>query len=209
MHRLFYPWLSPMCFLVVSLEGRALHLATLVQEAEQRVLELQAQVGSEAPGEREGSDRDRQLKAWEWRLRLFRRMQTGFEHASKASGRLWWFLLTALVFLQPVSLLAFCLGWVNSFHTGKPSIRLLECKHSMPVFLLHFFIGISWQAQWQSRLPHSESRHTYTHAFLPPTQTILNFHEKKVPIFVIPHPCIGNMYSIWNYTAHVTIHDHN
>ena len=61
-------------------------MATLVQEAEQRVSELQAQVGSEGPAEREGSDRERQLKAWEWRLRLFRRMQTGFEHASKASG---------------------------------------------------------------------------------------------------------------------------
>lgn len=73
-----------LCFPVVSLEGRAVHLATLVQEAEQRVSELQVQVGGEAPGEREGSDRDRQLKAWEWRLRLFRRMQTGFEHASKA-----------------------------------------------------------------------------------------------------------------------------
>lgn len=80
--------LSPTRILVVSLEGRAVHLATLVQEAEQRVSELQAQVGSEGPGEREGSDRDRQLKAWEWRLRLFRRMQTGFEHASKTSGRL-------------------------------------------------------------------------------------------------------------------------
>lgn len=77
---------SPMHFLVVSLEGRAVHLATLVQEAEQRVSELQAQVGSEGPGDREGSDRERQLKAWEWRLRLLRRMQTGFEHASKASG---------------------------------------------------------------------------------------------------------------------------
>ncbi|KAM7370905.1 hypothetical protein PAMP_010415 [Pampus punctatissimus] len=66
----------------VSLEGRAVHLATLVQEAEQRVSELQAQVRSEGPGEREGSDRERQLKAWEWRLRLFRRMQTGFEHAN-------------------------------------------------------------------------------------------------------------------------------
>ncbi|XP_061562125.1 ankyrin repeat and fibronectin type-III domain-containing protein 1 isoform X2 [Phycodurus eques] len=65
-----------------SLEGRAVHLATLVQEAEQRVSELQTQVGSEGPGEREGSDRERQLKAWEWRLRLFRRMQTGFEHAN-------------------------------------------------------------------------------------------------------------------------------
>ncbi|XP_029954749.1 ankyrin repeat and fibronectin type-III domain-containing protein 1 [Salarias fasciatus] len=66
----------------VSLEGRAVHLATLVQEAEQRVSELQAQVRNEGPGEREGSDRERQLKAWEWRLRLFRRMQTGFEHAN-------------------------------------------------------------------------------------------------------------------------------
>lgn len=70
---------------VVSLEGRAVHLATLVQEAEQRVSELQAQVRSEGPSEREGSDQERQLKAWEWRLRLFRRMQTGFEHASKDS----------------------------------------------------------------------------------------------------------------------------
>ncbi|XP_056153692.1 ankyrin repeat and fibronectin type-III domain-containing protein 1 isoform X2 [Lampris incognitus] len=66
----------------VSLEGRAVHLATLVQEAEQRVSELQAQVRGEGPGEREASDRERQLKAWEWRHRLFRRMQTGFEHAN-------------------------------------------------------------------------------------------------------------------------------
>ncbi|XP_072311694.1 ankyrin repeat and fibronectin type-III domain-containing protein 1 [Eucyclogobius newberryi] len=66
----------------VSLEGRAVHLATLVQEAEQRVSELQAQVKNEGPSERELSDRDRQLKAWEWRLRLFRRMQSGFEHAN-------------------------------------------------------------------------------------------------------------------------------
>nr|XP_040032646.1 ankyrin repeat and fibronectin type-III domain-containing protein 1 isoform X3 [Gasterosteus aculeatus aculeatus]XP_040032647.1 ankyrin repeat and fibronectin type-III domain-containing protein 1 isoform X3 [Gasterosteus aculeatus aculeatus] len=66
----------------VSLEGRAAHLATLVREAEQRVAELRAQVGGEGPAEREASDRERQLKAWEWRLRLFRRMQTGFEHAN-------------------------------------------------------------------------------------------------------------------------------
>lgn len=70
-------------FTVVSLEGRAVHLATLVQEAEQRVSEHEAQVRNEGLGERDGSDRERQLKAWEWRLRLFRRMQTGFEHASK------------------------------------------------------------------------------------------------------------------------------
>lgn len=72
-----------LCVSVVSLEGRAVHLATLVQEAEQRVTELQAQVHSEGPSEQEGSDQERQLKAWEWRLRLFRRMQSGFEHASK------------------------------------------------------------------------------------------------------------------------------
>lgn len=89
----------PVRFLVVSLEGRAVHLVTLVQEAEQRVSELQARVGSEALGELEGSDPDRHLKAWEWRLRLFRRMQTGFEHASKSSGWLWWLFLTTLVFI--------------------------------------------------------------------------------------------------------------
>lgn len=101
-----------MCFLVVSLEGRAVHLATLVQEAEQRVSALQTQVGSEGPGEREGSDRDRQLKAWEWRLRLFRRMQTGFEHASKAPCTTLTVssLAPCFSFLQSVSLLAFCRG---------------------------------------------------------------------------------------------------
>ncbi|XP_034049791.1 ankyrin repeat and fibronectin type-III domain-containing protein 1 [Thalassophryne amazonica] len=65
-----------------SLEGRAVHLATLVQEAEQRVSELQTQVHGEGPAEREGSDRERQLKAWEGRLQLFRRMQTGFQHTN-------------------------------------------------------------------------------------------------------------------------------
>lgn len=72
-----------LCPAVVSLEGRAVHLATLVREAEQRVGDLQAQVRSEFPGEREASDHERQLKAWEWRHRLFRRMQTGFEHTSQ------------------------------------------------------------------------------------------------------------------------------
>ncbi|KAJ7984530.1 hypothetical protein DPEC_G00355760 [Dallia pectoralis] len=66
----------------VSLEGRAAHLATLVREAELRVVNLQAQVRSEAPGDQEVTDHERQLKAWEWRHRLFRRMQMGFEHAS-------------------------------------------------------------------------------------------------------------------------------
>ncbi|XP_019738873.1 ankyrin repeat and fibronectin type-III domain-containing protein 1, partial [Hippocampus comes] len=67
----------------VSSAGRALHLATLAQEAEQRVSELRSQVRGAGPGELEAAERERerQLKAWEWRLRLFRRMLTGFRHA--------------------------------------------------------------------------------------------------------------------------------
>ncbi|MGH0117117.1 UNVERIFIED_CONTAM: hypothetical protein FKN15_030962 [Acipenser sinensis] len=66
---------------LVSLESRALHLATLVREAEQRVIDITAQVVNEAPGERDGSEREKQLKGWEWRHRLFKRMKAGFEHA--------------------------------------------------------------------------------------------------------------------------------
>ncbi|KAJ8347215.1 hypothetical protein SKAU_G00286160 [Synaphobranchus kaupii] len=66
----------------VSLEGRATHLETLLREAEQRVAELQTQAAGEAQGTRDASHRERQLKAWEWRHRLFKRMKTGFEHAS-------------------------------------------------------------------------------------------------------------------------------
>ncbi|KTG34234.1 hypothetical protein cypCar_00009639 [Cyprinus carpio] len=64
----------------LSLEGRAAHLASLVQEAEHRIAELVAQVTGEEPGE--GSNRERQLKTWEWKLRLYMRMQTGYTHAS-------------------------------------------------------------------------------------------------------------------------------
>ncbi|CAL8301916.1 unnamed protein product [Lota lota] len=67
----------------MSLEGRTLHLSTLLQEADQRVSELRTQLGAE--GEIEGSERERQLKAWGWRQRLFTRMQTGFQHASESS----------------------------------------------------------------------------------------------------------------------------
>ncbi|XP_016327393.1 ankyrin repeat and fibronectin type-III domain-containing protein 1-like [Sinocyclocheilus anshuiensis] len=66
----------------LSFEGRAAHLASLVQEAEHRIAELVAQVTGEEPGEGEGSNRERQLKTWEWKLRLYMRMQTGYTHAS-------------------------------------------------------------------------------------------------------------------------------
>ncbi|XP_066560746.1 ankyrin repeat and fibronectin type-III domain-containing protein 1 [Amia ocellicauda] len=64
----------------ISLESRALHLTTLVQEAQQRVSELSAQVLSEGLN-LDSSDKEKQLKAWEWRYKLYKRMKTGFEHA--------------------------------------------------------------------------------------------------------------------------------
>lgn len=64
------------------MESRSAHLSTLVQEAEQRVRELTAQVMNEDPGT-DNTEKEKQLKAWEWRSRLYRRMQAGYEHASK------------------------------------------------------------------------------------------------------------------------------
>uniref|UniRef100_A0A8C6N563 Ankyrin-repeat and fibronectin type III domain containing 1 n=1 Tax=Mus spicilegus TaxID=10103 RepID=A0A8C6N563_MUSSI len=64
----------------VSLESRAMHLNTLVQEAQDRVSELSAQVENEG-FTLDNTEKEKQLKAWEWRYRLYRRMKTGFEHA--------------------------------------------------------------------------------------------------------------------------------
>ncbi|XP_043855457.1 ankyrin repeat and fibronectin type-III domain-containing protein 1-like [Dromiciops gliroides] len=64
----------------ISLESRSTHLNTLVQEAQQRVNELSAQVENEGFG-MDSTDKEKQLKAWEWRYRLYKRMKTGFEHA--------------------------------------------------------------------------------------------------------------------------------
>ncbi|XP_031323955.2 ankyrin repeat and fibronectin type-III domain-containing protein 1 [Camelus dromedarius] len=64
----------------VSLESRAMHLHTLVQEAQERVSELSAQVEHEGFS-LDNTEKEKQLKAWEWRYRLYRRMKTGFEHA--------------------------------------------------------------------------------------------------------------------------------
>lgn len=75
--------LKYLVFSVLSLEGRASHLASLVREAEHRIAELAVQVTGEEPEEREESNRERQLKAWEWKLRLYKRMQTGYTHASE------------------------------------------------------------------------------------------------------------------------------
>ncbi|MGH0153659.1 UNVERIFIED_CONTAM: hypothetical protein FKN15_025448 [Acipenser sinensis] len=64
----------------VSQESRVLHLSTLVQEAQHRVSELSAQATSEGLS-LDSTEREKQLKAWEWRYRLYKRMKTGFEHA--------------------------------------------------------------------------------------------------------------------------------
>uniref|UniRef100_A0A2K5C0H6 Ankyrin repeat and fibronectin type III domain containing 1 n=1 Tax=Aotus nancymaae TaxID=37293 RepID=A0A2K5C0H6_AOTNA len=64
----------------VSLESRAMHLNTLVQEAQEKVSELSAQVENEG-FTLDNTEKEKQLKAWEWRYRLYRRMKTGFEHA--------------------------------------------------------------------------------------------------------------------------------
>ncbi|KAH0513418.1 Ankyrin repeat and fibronectin type-III domain-containing protein 1, partial [Microtus ochrogaster] len=64
----------------VSRESRAMHLNTLVQEAQDRVSELSAQVENEG-FTLDNTEKEKQLKAWEWRSRLYRRMKTGFEHA--------------------------------------------------------------------------------------------------------------------------------
>ncbi|XP_078519138.1 ankyrin repeat and fibronectin type-III domain-containing protein 1-like isoform X1 [Lissotriton helveticus] len=64
----------------MSMESRSLHLSTLVREAEQRVNDLTAQVVNEVPTA-DCTEKEKQLKAWEWRYRLYKRMKAGFEHA--------------------------------------------------------------------------------------------------------------------------------
>ncbi|XP_073684001.1 ankyrin repeat and fibronectin type-III domain-containing protein 1 [Garra rufa] len=64
----------------VSLESRDAHLSALVQEAQRRASELSTQVMRESLS-LETSDKEKQLKAWEWRCKLYKRMRTGFEHA--------------------------------------------------------------------------------------------------------------------------------
>ncbi|XP_066422078.1 ankyrin repeat and fibronectin type-III domain-containing protein 1 [Molothrus aeneus] len=64
----------------VTVESRSVHLSMLVQEAQQRVTELSAQAASEGLGT-ESTEREKQLRGWEWRARLYQRMKAGYEHA--------------------------------------------------------------------------------------------------------------------------------
>lgn len=63
-----------------------MHLDSLVQEAQERVSELSAQVENEGFS-LDNTEKEKQLKAWEWRYRLYRRMKTGFEHAREYKKR--------------------------------------------------------------------------------------------------------------------------
>ncbi|XP_063309415.1 ankyrin repeat and fibronectin type-III domain-containing protein 1 [Pelobates fuscus] len=63
-----------------SHESRSLHLSTLVEEAQQRMNELSAKIQNEGLGV-DSNDKEKQLKSWEWRYRLYKRMKTGYDHA--------------------------------------------------------------------------------------------------------------------------------
>ncbi|XP_053157907.1 ankyrin repeat and fibronectin type-III domain-containing protein 1 isoform X2 [Hemicordylus capensis] len=62
------------------MESRSIHLSNLVQEAQQRVNDLSAQVMSEGLAT-DSTEKEKQLKAWEWRYRLYKRMKAGYEHS--------------------------------------------------------------------------------------------------------------------------------
>ncbi|KAM4692089.1 ankyrin repeat and fibronectin type-III domain-containing protein 1 [Rhinophrynus dorsalis] len=64
----------------VSLESRSMHLCALVEEAQQRMNELSAKIQNEGLGV-DSTEKEKQLKSWEWRYRLYKRMKTGYEHA--------------------------------------------------------------------------------------------------------------------------------
>ncbi|XP_056152660.1 ankyrin repeat and fibronectin type-III domain-containing protein 1-like [Lampris incognitus] len=63
----------------VSVESREAHLSSLVVEAERRAAELAAQAQREGLS-LEACHKDKQLRVWEWRSKLYKRMKTGFQH---------------------------------------------------------------------------------------------------------------------------------
>nr|XP_046232842.1 uncharacterized protein ankfn1 isoform X3 [Scatophagus argus] len=64
----------------VSVESREAHLSSLVAEAERRAADLAAQAQRDGLS-LEACHKDKQLRAWEWRSKLYKRMRTGFQHA--------------------------------------------------------------------------------------------------------------------------------
>ncbi|XP_037546904.1 ankyrin repeat and fibronectin type-III domain-containing protein 1 [Nematolebias whitei] len=64
----------------VSVESREAHLSALVLEAERRAADLAAQAQRDGLS-LEACHKDKQLRTWEWRNKLYKRMKTGFQHA--------------------------------------------------------------------------------------------------------------------------------
>ncbi|XP_014854090.1 PREDICTED: ankyrin repeat and fibronectin type-III domain-containing protein 1 isoform X1 [Poecilia mexicana] len=64
----------------VSVESREAHLSALVEEAERRAADLAAQAQKDGLS-LEACHKDKQLRTWEWRSKLYKRMRTGFQHA--------------------------------------------------------------------------------------------------------------------------------
>ncbi|XP_067859740.1 ankyrin repeat and fibronectin type-III domain-containing protein 1 isoform X2 [Heptranchias perlo] len=127
----------------VSLESRALHLTTLVREAEQRVNELTTQVVNETPTT-DCTDKEKQLKACEWHYRLFKRMKAGFEHARAPEAPTHVQLSVAsstslqVTFQEPLSVNSavvtkYKVEWSNSHNfspiTGDASLDEMETLH--------------------------------------------------------------------------------
>ncbi|XP_061886691.1 ankyrin repeat and fibronectin type-III domain-containing protein 1 isoform X3 [Entelurus aequoreus] len=61
-------------------ESREAHLSALVAEAEQRASDLAARAQRDGLS-LEACHKDKQLRAWEWRCKLYKRMETGFQNA--------------------------------------------------------------------------------------------------------------------------------
>ena len=71
---------------VVSVESREAHLSSLVVEAERRADELAMQAQKEGLS-LDACHKDKQLRAWEWRSKLYKRMRTGFQHARESESQ--------------------------------------------------------------------------------------------------------------------------
>ncbi|XP_019899593.2 ankyrin repeat and fibronectin type-III domain-containing protein 1 isoform X2 [Esox lucius] len=64
----------------VRVESREAHLNSLVKEAERRVEELASQAQREGLS-LDACDKNKQLRAWEWKSKLYQRMRTGFQQS--------------------------------------------------------------------------------------------------------------------------------
>ncbi|XP_035002141.1 uncharacterized protein ankfn1 isoform X2 [Hippoglossus stenolepis] len=64
----------------VSVASREAHLSSLMLEAERRAADLAAQAQRDGLS-LEACHKDKQLRIWEWRSKLYKRMRTGFQHA--------------------------------------------------------------------------------------------------------------------------------